>query len=146
MKPLNILLVEDSEGDIILITEALEECNVSNEINIVKNGWEAMQYLKKKGQYSNAKVPDLVLLDINMPKMNGHEVLSNMKTNEDLKHIPVIMLTTSSSEGDIYKAYKNYANCYVTKPHEANKFSELVTTVENFWISTAQIPHKIIYQ
>jgi CheY-like chemotaxis protein len=141
MKPINILLVEDSEGDIMLITEALEEGNVSNEINIVKNGWEAMQYLKKVGKYADSKIPDLVLLDVNMPKMNGHEVLSNMKADEQLKHIPVIMLTTSSSEEDVYKAYRNYVNCYITKPHEANKFSELVTTIENFWGTTVRIPH-----
>ncbi len=143
MNPINILLVEDSEGDIILITEALEDGRVSNEINIVKNGWEAMQYLEKRGKYSDAVLPDLVLLDINMPKMNGHEVLNKIKADDHLKHIPVIMLTTSSSEDDVYKAYKNYVNCYITKPHEANKFSKLVSTIENFWISTVQIPHYI---
>lgn len=140
MKPINILLVEDSEGDILLITEALEEGNISNEINIVKNGWEAIRYLKKIEEYSNAKVPDIVLLDVNMPKMNGHEVLKNIKNNEHLKHIPVIMLTTSSSKEDVYKAYKNYVNCYITKPHEVSEFSELVATIENFWGSTVQIP------
>ncbi len=144
MKPIKILIVEDSEGDILLITEALEEGKVSNDITILKDGWEAVQYLEKKGKYSNEKdLPNLILLDVNLPKLNGHEVLTKIKNNEDLKHIPIVMLTTSSSEVDIYKAYKNHANCYITKPVDVKKFVEVVTTIENFWISIVQIPRPV---
>ncbi len=144
MKPINILLIEDSEGDIILITEALEEGRVINNITIMKDGWEAVQYLEKKGQYKDiAILPDLILLDVNLPKLNGHEVLSRIKGNEKIKHIPIIMLTTSSNEVDIYQAYKNHANCYITKPVDVKRFMEVVTSIESFWISIVQIPRTV---
>ncbi len=140
MKPIDILLVEDNEGDIVLTTEALEEGKIKNTISVVKDGWEAIQYLEKKGDYVGATTPDLVLLDINMPKMNGHEVLKKIKSNPDTRHIPVIMLTTSSSEMDVMKSYQCHANCYITKPVDVNDFLEVISTIENFWISIVQLP------
>lgn len=142
MKSIHILLVEDNEGDILLITEALEEGKVRNTISIAKNGWDAVQYLEKNQGYENATKPDLIILDVNLPKLNGHEVLMKIKTNEKLKHIPVVMLTTSSSEADIFKAYKNHVNCYITKPFDSENFLKVVTSIEDFWISIVQIPKK----
>jgi CheY-like chemotaxis protein len=143
MKPIHILLVEDNEGDILLITEALSEGKISNTISIVKDGWEAIQYLERNKKYRNELPPDLILLDVNLPKMNGHEVLKNIKSNNSIKHIPVIMLTTSSSEKDILSSYQNYVNCYITKPVEVNDFINVVSSIENFWISIVQLPTKI---
>ncbi len=144
MKQIHILLVEDNEGDILLTTEALSEGKVLNTITVMKDGWEAMQFLQKSGKYSAAASPDIILLDVNLPKMNGHEVLKSIKTNDSLKHIPVIMLTTSSSERDILLSYQNHVNCYITKPVEVNNFLQVVASIENFWISLIQLPGKII--
>lgn len=140
MKSIDILLVEDNEGDIVLTLEALDEGKIRNSISVVKDGWEAVQYLEKKGAYSDKKTPDLILLDINLPKMNGHEVLKQIKSNPDIKHIPVIMLTTSSSEVDVISSYKNFANCYITKPVDVNSFLDVVSSIEEFWISIVQLP------
>lgn len=140
IKPILILLVEDSEGDILLTTEALIEGRISNKIFVVKDGWEAIQYLEKKGKYSDAVVPDLVLLDVNLPKINGHEVLKFIKSKEDLKHIPVIMLTTSSSEKDIASSYQNNVNCYITKPVDSEEFIRTISSIKDFWISIVQLP------
>ena len=140
MKPISILLVEDNEGDVLLTTDALYEGKISNSISVVRDGWEAIQFLEKTGSYTNAVIPDLILLDVNLPKMNGHEVLKVIKSSEKLKHIPVIMLTTSSSEGDIMQSYQNYANCYITKPVETENFMEVITSIEDFWISIVKLP------
>ncbi|MDO7173267.1 response regulator [Mariniflexile sp. AS56] len=140
MKSAHILLVEDSEGDIVLTTEALEESKIINTISIVRNGEEALNYVFKKGDYTDVKLPDLILLDINLPLKNGHEVLEAIKTNDDVKHIPIIMLTTSSSERDINLAYKHHANCYITKPVEVNEFIKAVTSIEDFWLSLVKLP------
>lgn len=140
MKPIHILLVEDSEGDILLTTEALEEGRILNTVSVVKDGWEAMQYLTKMGNYILEDTPDMVLLDVNLPKMNGHEVLQAIKSDEKLKHIPVIMLTTSSSESDINKSYNNYANCYITKPVDVKDFYDVILSIETFWVSIVQLP------
>lgn len=140
MNPIDILLVEDNEGDILLTTEALLEGNLVKDLNVVKDGWEALEYLEKRGIYSNAKTPDLILLDINLPKLNGHEVLKNIKFQEHLKHLPVIMLSTSSSQEDVLNSYKSYANCYITKPIDVNDFLRVVASIKDFWISTVQLP------
>jgi CheY-like chemotaxis protein len=140
MKPVEILLVEDNEGDIILTTEALEEGKINNSISVVKDGWEAVQFLEKQNGYEEVSTPDLILLDINLPKLNGHEVLNHIKSNPELTHIPVVMLTTSSSEIDVMKSYKNHANCYITKPVDVNNFLDVITRIENFWISIVQLP------
>jgi CheY-like chemotaxis protein len=143
MKSIHILLVEDNEGDILLITDAFNEAKSNNTISIMKDGWEAMKYLEQKDKYANESLPDFILLDINLPKMNGHEVLKNIKSNEKLRHIPVIILTTSSSSNDITQSYQNYANCYITKPTEANDFLKVVTSIEDFWTATVALPKKI---
>ncbi len=140
MDPIHILLIEDNEGDIVLTTEAFEEGKISNSMSIVKDGWEAIQYLDQNEGYEDAQRPDLVLLDINLPKVNGHEVLKHIKTSEKLKQIPVVMLTTSSDEVDIKKSYKNHVNCYITKPVDVDSFINAVSTIEDFWISIVQLP------
>ena len=140
MRPIHILLVEDNEGDILLTTEALEEAKIHIELSVVRDGEEAMDFVSKQAKYNDVQSPDLLLLDVNLPKKNGHEVLHYIKSNELLKHIPVIMLTTSSSEKDINTCYDNHANCYITKPVEVNDFLTVVTTIENFWISIVKLP------
>ena len=141
MNPIHILLVEDNEGDILLTKEALNQIKFHTTISVAKDGKEAIRYMEKVAPYTNAIIPDIILLDINLPKMNGHEVLQNLKTNTQFSHIPVIMLTTSSAESDVLKSYKNYANCYITKPVEVDDFLNLIKTIENFWINIVQLPH-----
>lgn len=140
MQPIHILLVEDNEGDIMLTTEALEEGKVANDISIVRDGAEAINFLSKKGQYTNVEIPDLILLDINLPKRNGHEVLEFIKASDALKHIPVIMLTTSSSDMDVNRSYKGFASCYISKPVEVGDFMEAVAKIEEFWVSVVKLP------
>ena len=140
MKPIHILLVEDNEGDIFLVTEALEEGKIVNKVSVIKDGKEAIDFLEKKGKYQNAERPDLILLDVNLPKKNGHEVLEHIKSQKNLKQIPVIMLTTSSSEKDISMSYKNHANCFITKPVDVENFLKVVYSIENFWISIVTLP------
>lgn len=143
MDPIHILLVEDNEGDIVLTTEALEEGKIANSFSVVRDGQEAIDYLEKDGDFEGATTPDLVLLDINLPKINGHKVLKYIKSNKQLKSIPVVMLTTSSDEVDIKKSYKNYSNCYITKPVDINDFMNVISTIEDFWISIVQLPSKV---
>lgn len=143
MQAIHILLVEDNEGDIVLITEAFEDIKLKNEISIVRNGEEAISFLEKKNGFENVKIPDLIILDINLPKINGHEVLQFIKTNDNYKTIPVIMLTTSSSESDISASYKNHANCYITKPVNVDEFLTAVTSIEEFWISLVTLPSEV---
>ena len=140
MKSIHILLVEDNEGDIFLVTEALEEGKIVNKISVTKDGKEAIDFLEKKGKYQNAERPDLILLDVNLPKKNGHEVLEHIKSQKNFKQIPVIMLTTSSAEKDILMSYKNHANCYITKPVDVENFLKVVYSIENFWISIVTLP------
>lgn len=142
MELIHILLVEDNAGDILLTTEALENAKLLTKLSVVKDGKQAIDFLKKSDGYSDVTQPDMLLLDINLPKRNGHEVLKFIKESEALKHIPVIMLTTSSSSADIDLAYKNYVNCYVTKPIEAHSFLDVIATIENFWISIVKLPSK----
>lgn len=142
MKPIHILLVEDNEGDVFLVTEALEEGKVINKISVTRDGKEAMDFLDKKGKYENEQLPDLILLDINLPKKNGHEVLEYIKEKDELKQIPVIMLTTSSSEKDILLSYKNHANCFITKPVDVDHFLKVIYSIENFWVNIVKLPSK----
>lgn len=142
MKSIHILLVEDNEGDIVLTTEALEEGRICNQISVVKDGDAAVHFLNQTGLYQNASTPDLVLLDVNLPKKNGLEVLEIIKTSDTLKQIPVIMLTTSSSERDIVNSYRHYANCYITKPVEVQDFITAIAKVEDFWINIVRLPGK----
>ena len=142
MKPIQILLVEDNEGDILLTKEALTEGKIVNDVHVVRDGWEAMQFLKKEEGFEHAVTPDLILLDVNLPRLDGHEVLEKIKNDKELKMIPVVMLTTSSSASDILKSYGNHANCYITKPVEIDDFMSTVSGIEDFWISIVQLPSK----
>ncbi|MHB8209357.1 response regulator [Mucilaginibacter sp.] len=138
MKSIYILLIEDNEGDIVLTTEALEDSRIINEVNVLRDGEAAIKFFE--ALTGSDKYPDLILLDINLPKISGHEVLMYIKTHARFKSIPVIMLTTSSSENDIQSAYKNYVNCYITKPIEVSDFMEAISKVEDFWINIVSIP------
>ncbi len=140
-KPVKILLVEDNEGDILLTTEALEECKVKNELRVLRNGSDALNFLLTCLQSNKKDMPDLILLDINLPKKNGHEVLQSTKNHPALKHIPIIILTTSSSELDILRAYQEHANCYIIKPLEVAEFVNVTCKIEEFWFNTVKLPN-----
>lgn len=141
MKPeINILLVEDNEGDIILTLQALEKAQVSNGIQVARDGEEALQYLWKKGKFKDVSTPDLILLDINLPKIDGKEVLAEIKKDKALMVIPVVMLTTSDSEKDILESYYNHANCFITKPVDFQKFMQVISTIKDFWVSIVKLP------
>lgn len=140
MSEVQILLVEDNEGDILLTLEAFKELKVKNSVAVVKDGEEAIEFLKKQGQYANCIMPHLILLDINMPKLNGIEVLDFIKKDEKLRRIPVVMLTTSSSDLDIALCYDKSANCFITKPLDFGKFLNVVEAIESFWFTIAQLP------
>ncbi len=140
MKSVHLLLAEDNEGDILLIKEALEEVKHVIELSIVKDGKEALDFISRQGKYKEAKKPDLIMLDVNLPKKNGHEVLQFIKGSEALKHIPVIILSTSSSKQDINISNANFANCFITKPVNVNEFLSVVTTSINYWITMAKLP------
>ncbi len=142
-KNINILLVEDNEGDIVLAREALGDIKIINDVVVARDGEEALNYLYNSSHnLTKDTLPDLVFLDINMPKVNGFEVLIKMKEDELLKVIPVIMLTTSSSERDIKYSYENHANCFITKPVGMEQFIEVIQKIENFWVSIAKLPSK----
>ncbi|MFO7745586.1 MAG: response regulator [Psychroflexus sp.] len=138
----HILLVEDNDGDIHLTLEALEESKIKTEISVVKNGQEALDFLFCKGIYSDAVKPDLIVLDINIPIYNGHEVLSKIKSNDQLKEIPVIILSTSSHDKDISKAYQNHCNCYIVKPNEVEKFQNQILKIIEFWFQWATLSNQ----
>ncbi|WP_026969369.1 response regulator [Algoriphagus terrigena] len=139
MKPAHILLVEDNEGDIILTLDAFEEGKIKTEVSVVRNGQEALDFLFQRGQFAEVQKPDLILLDINIPIFNGHEVLKMIKEEESTKKIPVIMLTTSSSQKDINLSYANYANSYVKKPLEMEEFLHVVLKIEEFWLQISKL-------
>ncbi|SDA58725.1 Response regulator receiver domain-containing protein [Algoriphagus alkaliphilus] len=140
MKPAHILLVEDNEGDIILTLDAFEESKIKTKISVVKNGQEALDFLFRRGEYTKAEKPDLILLDINIPIFNGHEVLKQIKYHDALKKIPVIMLTTSSSQKDVNQAYENHSNSYVKKPLDMDEFLEAILKIEEFWLQLSTLP------
>lgn len=135
----HILLVEDNEGDILLTIDAFEESRINSKISIARNGQEALDFLFKNGNFKNSEKPDLILLDINMPILNGHEVLEKIKKDSILKKIPVIMLTTSSNQNDIDKAYENHVNSYITKPIEISDFLEAILKIEEFWLQISTL-------
>jgi len=137
---IHILLVEDNEGDIFLTKEAFSDAKIINTVSVVTDGEEALNFLFKRKKYIDAITPDLVLMDINIPKIDGKVVLAEIKKDPILRSIPVVMLTTSSSERDIVESYKNYANCYITKPVDLNKFMEIVNSIQDFWISIVKLP------
>lgn len=140
MNEIQILLVEDNEGDILLTLEAFKELKVKNTVAVVKDGVEAIDFLKRQGAYAGSRSPHLILLDINMPRLSGIEVLDFIKRDEKLRKIPVVMLTTSSSESDITECYEKSANCFITKPLDFGKFLNVVHSIESFWFTVAQLP------
>lgn len=140
MQEIHILLVDDNEGDVLLTREALAEAKIVNRISVAYDGVQALRFLKKEPPFMEQESPDLILLDINLPRMDGTEVLGIIKSDPELKRIPVIMLTTSSSEKDIFTSYDNYANCYITKPVDLERFMDVVRTIEDFWISIVKLP------
>lgn len=142
MEPIHILLVEDNEGDILLTTEALEERRLTKKISVVRDGKEALDFLFRNDHYSDAETPELILLDINLPKKNGLEVLQIIKSTQGLQHIPVIIFTTSSSEKDLDFCYNNHVNCFITKPVDIEEFAKVINKIENFWLNTITLPTK----
>jgi len=139
-KPIEILLIEDSPGDVCLTREALKEGKVLNNLNVVKDGVEAIAFLRREGQYAHAVRPNLILLDLNLPRKNGTEVLAEIKEDPELKRIPVVILTVSQAEEDIIKTYNLHANCYIKKPVELNQFLEVVKAIEDFWLVIVKLP------
>jgi len=142
LRPLNILLVEDNPADIRLTREAFKDGKIKNNLSVAMDGEEALLFLKKEGQYSATSTPDIdiVLLDLNLPKKDGREVLAEAKADPVLKRIPIIILTTSSAEQDILTTYSNHANCYIMKPVDFNHFTNVVRTIEEFWLSLVKLP------
>jgi len=140
--PINVLLVEDSPGDVRLTQEALREANRAIHLHVAVDGVEAMAFLKREGRYVRAPRPDLILLDLNLPKMDGREVLAAIKADEGLRTIPTIILTTSEAEADITKSYQLRANCFLSKPVELEAFESLVKSINDFWLTKAKLPHQ----
>lgn len=138
--PLEMLLVEDNPDDVDLTIEALEDTKVANRLHVVTDGVAALSFLRREGQYAQAPRPAIILLDLNLPKKDGREVLANIKADPVLRRIPVIVLTTSSSQDDIQQAYAMHANCYITKPVDFEQFVQVVQAIENFWLTMVQLP------
>jgi CheY-like chemotaxis protein len=140
VKPANVLLVEDNRDDIELTLEALKDSKVCMKIEVVTDGMSAMAFLRREGKYADKPRPDLILLDLNLPLMDGREVLKAIREDHELTDIPVVVLTTSEDEGDIYKAYKLHANCYISKPVDFVRFTEIIKQVEGFWLQLVKLP------
>ena len=139
-RPAEILLVEDNRGDVLLAKKAFNKAKISNHITVAINGVQALAMLHRKGEYSNAVIPDIILLDLNLPKKSGKDVLEEIKSDPDLKHIPVVILTSSRAELDIIKSYALHANSYIIKPVDLEKFTEIIATFEKFWFSVVVLP------
>ncbi len=140
VRPIEVLLVEDDEGDVLMTREALEEGKVLNRLNVVGDGVEAVSYLRRDGNYSDAVRPDLVLLDLNLPKRDGRQVLEEIKADPDLRRIPIVVLTTSEAEEDVLRSYDLHANAYVTKPVDFERFVEVIRQIDEFFISVVRLP------
>jgi chemotaxis family two-component system response regulator Rcp1 len=138
--PIEILLVEDSPGDVRLTREAFKDAKVHINLRVASDGAEAMDFLNREGKHANALRPDLILLDLNLPKKDGREVLEEIKESPTLKSIPVVVLTTSASDADILRSYKLHANCYITKPVGLDGFLEVVKSIDNFWLTVVKLP------
>lgn len=139
-RPIEILMVEDNPGDVRLTVEALREGKVRNNLHTAADGVEAMAFLRRQGSYAEAPRPDLILLDLNLPKMNGREVLAEIKEDPELRRIPVVILTVSKAEQDILKSYNLHANCYITKPVDLDQFLSVVKSIEDFWLTVVMLP------
>jgi CheY-like chemotaxis protein len=142
VKSINILLVEDNPGDADLAREALDSSKMNNNLQVVDDGEKAMAFLRREGPYADAPRPDLILLDLNLPKKDGRQVLAEIKSDDGLKRIPVVILTTSRAEEDVIKSYNLHANCYITKPIDLNQFLHVVRSIEDFWLSIVVLPPK----
>jgi len=139
-QPIEVLLVEDDPGDVLLIREAFDFNKVHNNLNVVSDGEQALAYLKNQGEYADANRPDLVLLDLNLPRKDGREVLAEVKADEQLRAIPVVVLTTSEAEEDVLKSYQLHANAYVTKPVDFERFVAIVRQIDDFFVSVVRLP------
>ena len=139
-RPVEILLVEDNEGDIGLVEEVFEEGRINNNLSVAEDGDEAMMFLRKEGQFANATRPDLILLDLNLPGKDGREVLKEVKEDDNLKKIPIVVLTTSKAEEDILKSYDLHANSYITKPVDFDQFINVIKSIESFWLDVVKLP------
>jgi two-component system, chemotaxis family, response regulator Rcp1 len=137
---IEILLVEDNPGDVRLTQEALKDGKILNNLNVVSDGVEAMAFLHREGKYADAPRPELILLDLNLPKKDGREVLAEIKSQPNLKRIPVVILTSSAAEQDIFKSYNLHANCYITKPVDLDQFIHVVKSIEQFWLTVVKLP------
>lgn len=142
VRPIEILMVEDNPGDVRLAQEALRESKLTNRIHAVSDGLAALAFLRRQGSYADVVQPDLILLDLNLPKKNGREVLAEIKEDPELKRIPVVILTSSRAEEDVLRSYNLHANCYISKPVDLARFMEVVKSVENFWASIVTLPTK----
>jgi len=142
VKQIDILVVEDNPGDARLIMEVLKSNKIYNSLHVVKDGVEAMDFLNQNGEYAEMPRPDLIFLDLNLPRMDGREVLAKLKSDDIFKHIPVVVMTMSQSEEDILKSYNLHANCYVTKPIDLDQFVKVVESIEDFWFSLVKLPGK----
>ena len=140
MSAVEILLVEDNPGDVRLTREALKESKIRNNLSIVRDGVEAMAFLRREGDYARAPRPDIILLDLNLPRKDGREVLHEIKEDDNLKRIPVVILTTSDDEHDILESYNLHANCYITKPVDLNRFVTIIKNIEDFWLTIVRLP------
>jgi CheY-like chemotaxis protein len=140
IRPIEVLLVEDNPGDVRLTQEALKEGRIINHLNVVRDGVEATDYLWRRGKYTNAPRPDLILLDLNLPRKNGSEVLHEIKSDPSLRRIPVMVLTTSKAEQDLHNAYDLHANCYIAKPVDLDQFLNVVRSIEHFWLKIVTLP------
>ena len=143
-KPIDILLAEDNEGDARLAKEAMRDSKIRNTICHVPDGVEAMAFLRREGKYAKAPRPDLILLDLNLPRKDGREVLADIKEDEDLKRIPVVILTVSNDEADILRSYNLHANCYITKPIDLAQFLNVVRSIEDFWLTIVKLPNGVV--
>ena len=137
---IEVLLVEDSEPDVRLTIEALKEAKVKNRLWVVEDGVEAMDFLRRQGRHADAPRPDLILLDLNLPRKDGRQVLKEIKTDPSLWRIPIVVLTISKAEEDVLKAYDLHANCYITKPMDFNRFMEVIRSIEDFWLAVVKLP------
>jgi CheY-like chemotaxis protein len=142
-RAVEILLVEDNPGDVRLTIEGLNEARVRNNLHVARDGVEALDFLRRRGQFAGAVRPDLILLDLNLPRMDGREVLAEVKSDPDLKTIPVVVLTTSSAEQDILRSYQLQANCYITKPVDLDQFIKVVRSIEDFWLTIVRLPNQL---
>ena len=138
--PIEILLVEDNPGDVRLTKEAIREAKIRNRLNVVKDGEEAVAYVRRQGEFADQPRPDLILLDLNLPKKDGREVLQDLKSDPDLHRIPVVVLTSSAAEQDILSMYDLYANAYVTKPVDLEQFMHVVSSIQDFWLNIVKLP------